>query len=128
MNYFLKNKNNKFLNGILDKLCWVIWAEGRIHKEFEAIKTPIGYIPQFSTLKMLFKQYLNKEYNFEEYLEQFTIRTTRLTEKLDRINAMYEKEREMPEFIWKLIQQQKTEIIEARKKYGKDEISPTEFD
>ncbi|MFX1480561.1 MAG: phosphoenolpyruvate carboxykinase domain-containing protein, partial [Promethearchaeota archaeon] len=127
MNYFLKNKDGKFLNGKLDKLCWVIWAEGRIHGEFEAIKTPIGYIPKYDILEGLFKQYLNKEYNIEEYIEQFTIRTTQLTEKLDRITQMYEKEKEMPQFIWELIQQQRIEIIEARKKYNKNEISPTEL-
>ena len=46
-NYFLKSKEGKYLNGMLDKLCWVLWAEGRTHGDYEAIKTPVGFMHKY---------------------------------------------------------------------------------
>jgi phosphoenolpyruvate carboxykinase (GTP) len=126
-NYFLKNKEGKYLNGILDKLCWLIWAEGRIHNNFKAIKTPIGYIPHYIDLKTLFKQYLDKDYKEEEYIEQFSIRTMKLLEKLDRIEAMYKKEKELPKFFWNILKNQKDQLKSLKNEFLQENISPLVF-
>ena len=126
-NYFLKSKDGKYLNGILDKLCWVIWAEGRIHNDFEAITTPIGYIPEYKDLRTLFKQYLNEDYQEDNYIEQFSIRPKKVLEKLDRIEAMYIKEKEVPEFFWDILNNHRIELTNLIKEYGKEEISPLLF-
>ncbi|GAH40112.1 unnamed protein product, partial [marine sediment metagenome] len=70
-NYFLKGKDGKYLNGMLDKKIWVIWAEGRTQGDFDAIETPIGYLPKYDDLKALFKLELDKDYSQEDYTEQF---------------------------------------------------------
>ena len=80
-NYFLKDQNGSYMNGKLDKKIWILWAEGRVNKEFEAIKTPIGNIPKYEDLKMLFKRELNKDYSQEEYVAQFSIRTINILKK-----------------------------------------------
>jgi len=126
-NYFLKNNEGKYLNGMLDKLCWVIWAEGRTHGDYEAIKTPIGYLPRYEDLKILFKEYLDKEYSKEDYLEQFEIRMAKLLDKLERIEAMYQKEKYVPDFFWDILKQQRTELEGLKEKFGKDIISPLDF-
>jgi len=36
-NYFLKNDEGRYLNGMLDKKVWVVWAEGRTQGDFDAI-------------------------------------------------------------------------------------------
>ncbi|MHA2390808.1 MAG: phosphoenolpyruvate carboxykinase domain-containing protein [Promethearchaeota archaeon] len=123
-NYFLKNENGKYLNGILDKLCWVIWAEGRTQKEFNAIKTPIGNIPKYDDLKILFKQYLDKDYSKQDYIQQFSLRPIKLIEKLDRIKAMYTKEKEIPQFFWDILNNQRKELMSLKKEFDKEEISP----
>ena len=105
-NYFLKDKKGKYLNGILDKLVWVMWAELRVHNDFEAIKTPIGYIPMYADLKSLFKEYLNKDYSKDEYIQQFSLRITKVLEKLERAKKMYEKEENIPSFFWDTLTQQ----------------------
>ncbi|MHA1911923.1 MAG: phosphoenolpyruvate carboxykinase (GTP), partial [Candidatus Kariarchaeaceae archaeon] len=53
-NYFLKNKDGKYITGMQDKLIWVLWSELRVHGEVEAIETPIGFIPHYDDLKRLF--------------------------------------------------------------------------
>ena len=125
-NYFLK-KEGKYLNGMLDKLIWVVWAEGRTHGDYNAIETPVGYIPKHEDLKMLFKEYLNKDYPKEDYIEQFSIRTPGLLEKLDRIEAVYKKEKYVPNFFWNILKEQREKLKDLKEKYKKDEISPLDF-
>ncbi|MHA1291297.1 MAG: phosphoenolpyruvate carboxykinase (GTP) [Promethearchaeota archaeon] len=127
MNYFLKNEEGKYLNGMLDKKIWVIWAEGRTHKEYGAIKTPIGYLPKYEDLKELFKLILNKEYLEEDYIKQFSIRIKRLIEKMNRMENLYKREETMPEFFWNILNNQKIELQKLKEKYGKDVISPLEL-
>ncbi|MFX0069733.1 MAG: phosphoenolpyruvate carboxykinase (GTP) [Candidatus Hermodarchaeota archaeon] len=123
-NYFLKDSAGKYLNGMLDKLVWVMWSESRTHDEREAIKTPIGFIPHYHDLRELFRLYLNKDYTKKEYKEQFTIRIKRLLEKLDRIEAIYKKERNTPEFFWHTLEEQRKNLKALREEYKKDTISP----
>ncbi|MBY8992005.1 MAG: phosphoenolpyruvate carboxykinase (GTP), partial [Candidatus Lokiarchaeota archaeon] len=127
-NYFLKNKDGKYLNGILDKLCWVIWAEGRVQNDYKAIETPIGFIPLYSDLKSLFKKYLEKDYTEAEYIEQFSIRTKKILEKIDRIESFYKKEKDIPEFFWNMLNSQKETLIRLKDEYEKDIISPLLFE
>ncbi|MFW9894283.1 MAG: phosphoenolpyruvate carboxykinase (GTP) [Candidatus Thorarchaeota archaeon] len=127
MNYFLKSKEGKYLNGILDKLCWVIWAEGRMHGDFNAIGTPIGYLPIYEDLTVLFKQYLNTNYKQKAYVEQFTIRIGCFLQKFDRMRTNFENEIKMPPFFWEILDHQKSELIKMRNIFKKDEISPLEL-
>ncbi|TFG00040.1 MAG: phosphoenolpyruvate carboxykinase (GTP) [Promethearchaeota archaeon] len=127
MNYFLKNQDGKYLNGMLDKLCWVIWAEGRSHGDYEAIKTPVGYIPKYEDLKELFKEYLGKDYTKEDYMEQFEIRVTKLLKKLERIEMMYRKEECVPDFFWTIVNEEREKLLNLKEKYQKEEIPPDEF-
>lgn len=126
-NYFLKNKEGKYLNGILDKLVWVMWAELRVHNDVDAIKTPIGYIPKYEDLKELFRIYLNKNYLREEYLEQFSIRSNNVIQKLNRVENMYKEERDIPQFFWDILNKEKTELLTLMKHHNKLNFLPTEF-
>ena len=44
-----------------------------------------------------------------------------------RVQQLLNKEKDIPTFIWGYLQQQRTELIEARKKYSQDDISPNDF-
>jgi len=126
-NYFLK-EDGKYLNGMLDKKIWLLWAEGRTHDEYKAVETPIGRIPLYEDLKKLFKEELGKDYSHEDYVKQFTIRTTKLLEKLDRIEEIYKKERGVPRVFGDHLNQQRQRLKDAQKKYGKEDISPEGFE
>jgi phosphoenolpyruvate carboxykinase (GTP) len=126
-NYFLKSREGKYLNGILDKLCWVIWAEGRVNNDYKPIITPIGNIPRYVDLKTLFKEYLDKEYKEDDYIEQFSIRPSKILEKLDRIEAMYKKEKSVPDFFWKILENQRYQLNELKTRFNTEKISPLLF-
>ena len=38
VNYFLRDENNQYLNGILDKMIWLLWAELRTNGDVDAIR------------------------------------------------------------------------------------------
>ena len=126
-NYFL-TKNGKFLNTKSDKKVWLLWAEGRAHNEYGAIETPVGSIPKYEDLKSLFKQVFGKDYAKEEYVEQFSIRIDKYIKKFDRIEAIYKKESEVPDVFFKHAQEQKERLKQAQENFGKDEISPFDFE
>ncbi len=126
VNYFLK-EDEEFMNSKLDKKVWLMWMEGRAHGDFEAIETPVGYIPKLSDLKRLFKQVFGREYTKEEYEQQFSIRIGRFMEKFDRIEGIYEDEPGIPDEFRRELKSQQKRLREAREKFGKDVVKPAEF-
>lgn len=125
-NYFFK-EDGKFLNQKVDKKAWMMWMEGRVHDEFEAIETPVGYIPKYDDLKRLFREIFSKDYTKAEYEKEFSIRIKHLLDKLDRIEAIFRQEENIPEEFYNHISQERERLKEAKEKYGKDVISPFEF-
>lgn len=125
-NYFLKDEG-KFLNTKLDKKVWLMWAEGRVHDEFDAIETPIGFIPLYEDIKQLFRQIFDRDYTKQEYEKQFSIRVNKVLEKIDRMEKIYAKEADLPEVFLDHLKQEKERLLETKQKYGKDVIGPFEF-
>lgn len=126
-NYFLK-ENGKFLTDKLDKKVWLMWMEGRVHNEYGAIETPIGFIPMYEDLKKLFKEIFNKEYEKDDYEKHFSIRISKLLERLDRIEKIYNEETDVPEIFHEHLEQQRKRLLEAKEEHKKDVISPFDFE
>ena len=101
--------------------------EGRIHNEYEAIETPAGFIPKYEDLKQLFRQIFNRDYTKEGYEKQFSIRLAKLLERLDRIEAIYKEEENIPDIFHKHLDQERVRLKEAQEKFGNNIISPFEF-
>lgn len=126
-NYFLK-ENNEFLNGKLDKKIWLMWMEGRVHNEYEAIETPIGFIPKHKDIQRLFKEVFDKDFTVDDYIKQFSIRIQNYLNKLDRIEAIYKEEGHVPEMFKKQLEEQRQRLLDAKEKFGKDIILPSDFE
>ncbi len=124
-NYFLK-QDGEFLNSKTDKKVWLLWMDGRVNNEYEAIETPVGSIPKYEDIKELFQKTFNKEYTEESYNKQFSIRLAQYSEKLGRIEAVYNEE-EVPEEFKNAITEQRKRLEEAKEKFGKDVVLPSEF-
>lgn len=125
-NYFLK-EDGEFLNHKVDKKVWILWAEGRVHGEYDAIKTPIGYIPKYDDLKELFKKTFDKDYKEEDYQKQFSIRIANFIEKMERMEKIYGDEKNIPNKFNKIIKDQKQKLIDFKEKHGKDIVRPDEL-
>src|SRR5665648_785142 len=125
-NYFLKDESGNYLNSKLDKKVWLLWAEGRVHSEFEAIETPVGLIPKYEDLKTLFIRELDKDYTEAEYIQQFSLRVLKYLEKMERMSKIFEKV-EMPAAFREELKAQTERLRETRAKFREDIISPFKF-
>jgi phosphoenolpyruvate carboxykinase (GTP) len=125
-NYFLKDDTGKYLNGKMDKRVWLFWAEGRVHNEFEAIKTPVGRIPKYEDLKELFVRELKKDYSEGEYIQQFSLRAVKYLEKMERMSKIFENIK-MPAAFTEELKAQTERLKEAKTKFEEDIISPYKF-
>ncbi|MEM0152352.1 MAG: phosphoenolpyruvate carboxykinase (GTP) [Thermoplasmata archaeon] len=126
VNYFLRDKNGKFLNEKTDKAIWLKWMELRVHNEVDAIKTPVGYIPKYEDLRNLFYKVQGKEYRIEDYEKQFTIRVPEILAKNERIMKIYENIKTTPKELFDEMKKEKEKLLEIREKYG-DYVSPFKF-
>ncbi len=124
VNYFLKDKNGKYLNGISDKKVWVLWAELRAHGDVDAIETPTGLIPKYEDLAKLFRDNLDIDYSRDDYVEQFTIRIPENLTKLDRIENIYKtRVADAPEIVFEVLGKHRNRLEELRQ--AKEEyVSP----
>jgi phosphoenolpyruvate carboxykinase (GTP) len=126
-NYFLK-KEGKYLNEKVDKKVWLLWAEGRVHNEYDVTETPIGYIPKYEDLRDLFKEVFEREYTKQEYTEQFSIRIDKFLAKLDRMDKIYAEEQDIPEAFTACLKNLRRRLEEAREKFGMEEVPPEKFE
>lgn len=127
VNYFLKNKEGKYLTGMHDKRIWIKWMELRVNGDVNAIKTPLGYIPEYEDLKKLFKAVLGKDYTESDYIEQFTARIPENLEKIERIVNIYKKDvADAPHLLFAALENQKKQLEEAKAKLG-DYVAPSRW-
>ncbi|MHA1686896.1 MAG: phosphoenolpyruvate carboxykinase (GTP) [Candidatus Heimdallarchaeaceae archaeon] len=127
-NYFLKDENGRYFDDILDKKIWLLWAERRVHNEYEGIVTPIGIIPKYEDLARLFKEVFNKNYAKEKYEKEFGIRVQKFLDKIERIRNSFADEKEMPKEFFEELDKQKNRLIEAQERYNQSIISPFSFE
>ena len=128
VNYFLRDEIGEFMNTKMDKKVWIRWIERRIAGKLDAYATPTGFIPKYEDLADLFKRELGREYSKEDYELQFMTRVDELLEKLEIVQAFYEKETsDVPGEIFDMIKMQRDLLLEQREKHG-DNISPFKFE
>ena len=126
VNYFLKDKNGEFLNAKTDKGIWLKWMDRRFYGEMEAIDIPVGRIPKYDDLKMLFQEVQGKTYSEEDYVEQFKLRINEFLAKINRIVDIYKKVPDAPNIIFQTLDEEIVRLKEAQGKFG-DYISPEKF-
>jgi phosphoenolpyruvate carboxykinase (GTP) len=124
VNYFLRDKQGKYLNGMADKLVWILWAELRANGDVDGIETPTGLIPKYEDLARLFKEHLSREYTEADYVEQFTIRIPENLAKLDRVEKIYrEKVADTPQILYDTFAEARDRLKATQQRHG-DYISP----
>jgi phosphoenolpyruvate carboxykinase (GTP) len=125
-NYFLKHEG-EYTNAIPDKKAWILWAEGRVHGDYDAIKTPIGYLPKYRDLKELFRSVFGKDYTLEDYHTQFSVRLDKYLEKVARMEEIFKPEPDMPKEFWAILSQLRAELEVLKAETGKAALAPEYF-
>jgi len=128
VNYFLRDKDGKYLNGMADKKVWLLWAELRVNGDVDTIETPTGYMPKYKDLAKLFKENIGTDYTRHDYVEQFTIRTPELLAKIDRIENIYKNQVDnTPRIVFDVFARHRRRLQQARDKHG-DYICPFDLE
>ncbi len=125
LNYFLtygarggEEGDTRLLGEKRDVKPWLTWLERRAHNETKAIDTPIGFIPLYDDLKTLFDETISKEYSKELYDKQFSFYIDNITARIDLQIEAYSKEKDCPKRIFEVYDEQKTELLALKEKYG----------
>jgi phosphoenolpyruvate carboxykinase (GTP) len=128
VNYFLRDKEGKFVNAPQDKHVWIKWMELRVHSEVGAIRSPTGFLPKFEDLRKLFNRVLSKDYAKEDYVKQFTLRVPENLAKIERVQRFYQENvSDTPAELFEILDQQRQRLVEAKERFG-DYISPEKFE
>jgi len=126
VNYFLRNKQGSFTNGIQDKRVWLKWIRQKTDNLVKGLKTPTGIIPKYEDLKTLFKEVLDKDYNMQDYIEQFSLRIPENLAKIERIRNIYKELKGIPEVLFLELDAQEKRLKECQANFG-DLVEPKNF-
>jgi phosphoenolpyruvate carboxykinase (GTP) len=127
VNYFLRDREGKFVNDVRDKAVWVKWMERRVHDEVGAIRGATGWIPRYEDLQALFRQVLAKDYPLEDYIKQFTLRVPENLAKLERVAKFYGEEvPDAPPALLEVLKEQRERLLFAQSAAG-NYVSPLDL-
>lgn len=128
VNYFLRDPQGRWLNEKTDKKVWYKWMERRVHGEVGAIRTPTGWIPRYEDLRALFREVLGRDYPYQAYEAQFSIRIPENLAKIARIERIYREEvRDTPPVLFQVLAEQRERLLRARERYG-DRATPRQLE
>jgi phosphoenolpyruvate carboxykinase (GTP) len=127
VNYFLKDRNGAWLNEKNDKAIWLKWMELRVNNKADALLTPTGSIPLYSDLKTLFAEVLQKQYQKQEYVKQFTTRVNENLEKIQRMETIFRTRiLDTPAVVFTVLKDQQNRLLDAQRAFG-NYISPEQW-
>ncbi|MCF8045174.1 MAG: phosphoenolpyruvate carboxykinase (GTP), partial [Desulfarculaceae bacterium] len=97
LNYFLTHEarggdSRALLGEKRDVKVWLAWLERYAHKEVEYIAAPIGNLPLYEDLSLLFREILDKEYPQDLYKKQFSLYIDHIVKRIDLQRRAYAEE------------------------------------
>jgi phosphoenolpyruvate carboxykinase (GTP) len=123
LNYFLTDEarggtSKKLLGEKRDVKVWLSWLERMVHGDVDVIKTPIGYLPKYEDLKVLFKSIIDKDYPEALYIKQFSMYCDNIISRIDLQETAYGKEANIPDRLFEILKLQKEALLELKEKFG----------
>ncbi len=84
----------------------------------ESIWTPIGRIPKYQDLKVLFTEIINKEYSKEVYTKQFSLYVVNLIERVDMSITEFSKEKGMNDAFFRVLMTWRRDLVALKATVG----------
>ena len=94
--------------------------------DVDAIETPIGYLPKYEDLKVLFKTIIDKDYPESLYVKQFSLYCDNIIKRLDLQEAAYGKEPNIPDRLFEILKAQKEGLLALKETFG-PVVAPTQL-
>lgn len=116
LNYFLTDEARggtlkKLLGEKRDVKVWLAWLERYAHGEMDYVVTPMGNLPLYEDLEILFSILIDKEYSEELYKRQFTLDVDKIVARIDLQVEAYSKEKNIPEKFFKILAEQRQGLL-----------------
>ncbi len=123
LNYFLTEgarggSGTKLLGEKKDVKAWLGWLERRAHGDVEAIETPIGFLPKYEDLKVLFETLIDKPYAKELYDRQFSLYVENIIARIDLQISAYGKEESIPPKLFEVLREQREALMALKADFG----------
>ena len=123
LNYFLTEEarggtSKKLLGEKRDVKVWLSWIERMAHGDVGVIETPIGYLPKYEDLKVLFKSIIDKDYPEALYIRQFSLYCDNIINRIDLQESAYGKEPNIPDRLFEILKSQKESLLALKKNFG----------
>lgn len=123
LNYFLTQEarggsSKALLGEKKDVKAWLSWLERKAYSEVGFIRSPIGHLPEYRDLKMLFKEKINKEYPEDLYIRQFSLYIDNIVARIDLQQKAYHKESNVPKTLFEVLTEQRNGLMALRNAYG----------
>ncbi|MDY0109862.1 MAG: phosphoenolpyruvate carboxykinase (GTP) [Candidatus Krumholzibacteria bacterium] len=122
LNYFLTHGNrggqgDKLLGEKRDVKVWLGWLERYVHDDVTAIETPIGMIPRYDDLRVLFAE-IDKPYPRDLYDKQFSFYIDNILARIELQTEAYAKEENLPPQLFRVYERQRAELLALKAKHG----------
>jgi len=132
LNYFLTHEarggeGKKLLGEKRDVKAWLAWLERRTHNDVDAIDTPIGYLPKYDDLKVLFEEIIGKAYPQDLYDKQFSLYVDNIVARIDLQLEAYGKEENLPPKLFEILKEQRHGLMVLKEKFG-PVVSPAQLE
>ncbi len=123
LNYFLTHKarggtGQQLLGEKKDVKVWLGWLGRRSNQDVEAIETPIGFIPHYEDLRILFKELIDKTYTKDLYRQQFSLYVDNILARNALQTAAYGKEEGIPKQLFDVLFEQKEGLTALKANFG----------
>ena len=100
-----------------DVRAWLGWLEWYANGDVPAIETPIGYIPRYEDLRILFA-HIDKAYPRELYDKQFAFYVDNILARIALQERAYRQERGTPETLFQVYREQRQGLETLKAAYG----------
>lgn len=122
LNYFLTEgarggEGNRLLGEKRDVKVWLGWLERYANGDVTAIETPIGYIPRYEDLAILFAG-IGKDYPRALYERQFAFYVDNILARIALQEAAYRQEQGVPEKLFEVYAEQRRGLEALKAAYG----------
>ncbi|MBW2604341.1 MAG: phosphoenolpyruvate carboxykinase (GTP) [Deltaproteobacteria bacterium] len=132
LNYFLTQEarggtSKKLLGEKRDVKVWLAWLERLANNEVNAIESPIGYLPKYDDLQNLFRSIINKDYEKELYIKQFSLYIDNIVARINMQKEAYGKEPGVSGKLFDILKEQKEGLLALKKTYG-SVVTPSQLE
>ncbi len=123
LNYFLRDKarggsSEELLGEKRDVRVWLSWLERRAHNEVDVIESPIGFLPRYDDLRLLFKEVISKAYPKALYEKQFSLYIDNILKRIRLQLEAYRLEENVPDKFFAILEQQGSRLHLLRNEVG----------